>query len=284
MATAGSAVVSQTLQTGIKTHNGNFIQNYSLFLGGLNATHQSLRQYDPFITGRARIFFIKMPTFMEKIMPAETKAMRHHLEYGFTKVDGISNLSVETDPVTGGYTGRSFDVATMTKDETNSINMSLYEFSGSPIREYLNMWTTGIIDPYTGLGTYHGLLDQDATIKWAQYNHVAEAIYVMTDPTGRADSIEYACLLTNMMPKGVKMDHLNYNAGESDIVQTEIEFTAVKYESPQINQLAIALMTRFQTMKDYLGFKTEYSTDQMNQHYKPRITNWPDEFNRGASE
>lgn len=284
MATSGTAIASKTLQTGIKQYNSSFVQNYALFLGGLNATHQSLRQYDPLINGRARIFFVKMPVFMEKLMPEQTKNIRHMLEYGFTKIDGISNTTLETDPITGGYSGRSFDVATMSKDETNSITITVYEFSGSPVREYLDMWISGIMDHNTGLGHYHGLLDADPTIKWAQYNHVAEAIFVATDPTGRADGIEYACLLTNMMPKEVKKDHFNYESGQSNIVQVDINFTAVKYESPQINELAKSLLTRFQTMKNSLEFKSEYTPEQMSQHYKPRINNWPDEYNVGASD
>lgn len=284
MATAGTQKAVNTLQTNLKQYDHTFIQNYSLFLGGLNATHNSLRQYDPLKGGYNRIFFVKMPTFMEKIMPAQTKQVRHILEYGFTKIDGIANTTLEFEQLTGGYAGKSFDVATQAKDETQNLTISLYEFSGSPIRTYTDMWISGISDQYTGLGHYHGALDMDANLRYAQYNHVAEAIYIATDPTGRSNNIEYACLLTNMMPKSVKKDHFNYESGSHPIVATDIEFTAVKYESPQINTLAVALMDRFQTMRDYLEFNSEYTVGDMNSHYKPKINNWPDNVNQGASE
>jgi len=32
-----------TLQSNIKKYDSDFIKNYSIFLGGLNATHQSLQ-------------------------------------------------------------------------------------------------------------------------------------------------------------------------------------------------------------------------------------------------
>lgn len=284
MATAGTNTSVKTLQTGIKEYDSSFIRNYSLFLGGLNATHQSLKQYDPQKTGYNRIFFVKMPTFMEKLLPEKTKNFRHLLEYGFTKIDGIGNTTLDMEQITGGYAGRQFDVASTSKDDTQAITISLYDFSGSPVREYLDMWITGISDPYTGFGTYHGALENDPSLKYAQYNHVAEAIYVATDPTGRSNGIEYACLLTNMIPKQVRKDQYNYNSGEHTIIQTDVEFSTVKYESPQINTLAKTLIDRFQVMNDYLEFETEYTRDQMNSHYKPRINNWPDKFNQNLSE
>ena len=85
-----------TLQSNIKKYDSSFVTNYSLFIGGVNATQKALEQYDPLKTGYNRIFFIKMPTFMEIILPDETKRFRHLLEYGFTRIDGLSNKSLET--------------------------------------------------------------------------------------------------------------------------------------------------------------------------------------------
>lgn len=137
---AGTQRPVNTLQTGIKKYDSDFIKNYSLFLGGLNATSKSLQQYDPLKVGYARIFFLKMPVFMEKILPEETKRFRHLMEYGFTRIDGIGNTELETEQMTGGYSGRSFDVATVSRDQTQNLTLSLYEFAGSPVREYLDMW------------------------------------------------------------------------------------------------------------------------------------------------
>lgn len=291
---AGTQSKPVTLQSNIKSPDYKYLRDYSLFLGGTNATHQALRQYDPLRSGYNRIFFLKMPVFLDKLMPDKTKNFKHLLEYGFTKIDGIGNTTLETDQVTGGYAGRGFDVGTVAKDETNNITISLYEFAGSPVREYLDMWITGISDPYTGLGHYHGALDlKNENIRYAQYNHVAEAVYVATDPTGRSEGVEYACLLTNMMPKTVKKDQFNYESGQHNIVQVDVDFTAIKYESPQINTLAKALITRFQTMKDYLGFETEYGvingergheTEFANSLEKNYIVNWPSEANAGATK
>jgi len=271
-----------TLQSNIKKYDSDFIKNYSIFLGGLNATHQSLQQYDPLKTGYSRIFFLKMPTFMETIMPDETKRIRHLMEYGFTRIDGLGNTTLDTEQITGGYTGRSFEVGTVARDETANITISLYEFSGSPVREYLDMWISGISDPYTGLGHYHGAMELDSTIKYSQHNHVAEAIYVTTDPTGK--EVEYCCLLTNMFPKSSKADQFNYESGQHAIVQTDIEFSVVKYQSPQINTIGKALIDKFQVMTDYLDFESEYSKADVTDKPKYRMLNWADKYNKNLTE
>ena len=274
--------MAKTLQSNIKKYDSNFILNYSLFLGGLNATQKSLAQYDPLKTGYNRIFFIKMPVFMDKLMPDETKRIRHILEYGFTEISGINGTSLDSDQVTGGYAGRSFDVPTVAKDDTNEITITTYEFAGSPVREYMDMWISGISDPYTGYGHYHGVMDTDPTIKYSQQNHVAEAIYVATDPTGRSDGIEYACLLSNMVPKAVKKDQFNYSSGQHGLVTVDTAFSAVKYESPQINAIAKKLIDKFQVMTDYLDFDSLYKDADVTDKPKYKMNNWPNKYNNNT--
>jgi hypothetical protein len=248
-----------SIQSNIKHFNKDMTK-YSLFLGGLNVKSDALEQYSPLKTGYARIFLVKMPVFMKKIAAEKTKQFKHLVEYGFVGVDGIQNTTMEFEQVTGGYAGRQFDVATVAKDETNEITVKLYEFAGSPVREFIDLWVTGISDPHTGIGHYHGALNLNPPVPFAQTNHTMEAIYVQTDATARADGIEYACMLANMMPKQVKKDHFNYEAGQHSIVQTDIPFTAVKYESPQINSIAYSLVNKYSILRDYLQFHSGYET------------------------
>lgn len=269
------ADLTKTLQSNIKNSNRDMTR-YSLFLGGLNVTSKALAQYDPLRTGYARLFFVRMPKFMEVILPDKTKQFRHLLEYGFTRVDGIGNTTLDFDQMTGGYAGRSFEIPTVAKEDTTAITISLYEFSGSPVREYINMWISGIADPYTGIGHYHGAMEEDPTITYAQYNHSAECFYVTTDPTGRETGIEYACLLTNMVPKQVKNDHFNYESGNHPTVTVDVEFTATKYESPQINEIAKYLLSKHKILRDYLNFDSQYTKSDIDKLPVPEISDWKD--------
>ena len=203
------------------------------------------------------------------------------IEYGFKSIDGIQNLTMEYEAITGGYAGRSFEIPTILKDETNAITIKLQEMSGSPVREYIEMWLSGISDPHTGLCHYHGALDKDsatgnAGMEAIQANQVAEMIYVSTDNTGR--EIEFACLLSNMIPKVVKRDHYNYESGTHNAVEYDVEFTCTMYTSPDVNNVAKLLLDKYKILTNYLDFKSDYITAggglEANRFEDSKIADW----------
>lgn len=248
-----------TLQSNIKQYNHADVSKYSFFLSGINVTNKSLEQYDPLKTGYARIFLTQAPKFMELLMTEETKRFKHLLETSFTSIQNLGNMTMEFENMTGGYAANQTEIPTLLKDETTSVTISLYEQAGSPIREYVTMWLTGISDRQTGIGHYHGALDKtDWNLTYSQANHSAEMFYVATDPTGRADGIEYCCLLANMVPKGIKQDQFNYEAGSVQLVKYDLEFSCTKYESPQINEIGKALLNKYKVLQDYLDFNSGY--------------------------
>jgi hypothetical protein len=258
--------VINSIQSNIKRGKDD-MTSYSLFLGGLDVTQKALQQYDPLRTGYARVFFVGKPVFLSKLFEKASdtekkryKSFWHMLEYGFVSVDGIQNTSLEFEAISGGYAGRSFEIPTLSRDETNSITLRVYEMAGSPMREMLDLWITGIADPYTGLSHYQGVRKENADIALSQANHTAEMIYVQTDPTGNSNGIEYAALLCNMVPKIVKKDHFNYESGAHPLTQLDIEFTATKYESRQINEVAKALVAKQKILSNYTYFQSGYVT------------------------
>lgn len=264
-----------TMQSGIAQFNPNDITKYSLFLGGLDTTNKSLAQYDPLRTGYGRIFFVRMPFFMECIMEDATKGVKHMLEYGNTGITGLGNTTLDFEQFTGGYAGKSFDIPTVAKDETTEITIQLYEFAGSPIREYMEMWISGISDPNTGLATLHNARAEDGSrVKYTQANITAEAFYVHTGPTGRADDIQYSCFLTNMMPKQATKDHFEYTSGDHKIVQISQTFTCVKYESKQINNVAKALIKKYVILRDFLDFKSGWTAQDIRNKASQDIEAW----------
>lgn len=247
-----------TLQSNISNTSGSNLTNFSFFMGGLNVKNQALKNYSPLKTGYSRIFITKLPVFMEKVYGDLSRNFRHMLEYCFTGIDGIQNLSLEFEQIVGGYVGQGFDVATVAKDDTNEVTIKLYEFNGSPVREYLDLWINGISDRLTGLCHYNGAFELNPPVPYNQANHTMEAIYVSTDATGRAAGVEYACMFTNMMPKQSKRDHFNFEAGQHQIVQMDVTFSTVKYESVQINAIARKLIEKYAILRNYLNFDSDY--------------------------
>ena len=252
--------MAKTIQSNIKRNTKDFSE-YGLFMGGLDVTAKNIDQFDPLRTGYARIFITRMPRFMEVYMPEESKRIKHLIELGFTRFDGINDMQLETEDVTGGYTGSKFQVPSITRDETDGVTIACYEMSGSPIREYMETWMTGISDPLTGLSHYHGQISNEMPFRAS--NHTMELFFVATDPTGRDDSIEYCCMFANMMPRSVKRSHFNYESGSHPAVSVDLEFTASKYESPQINAIGAALLKKYKILQDYINFWSKYSENDI---------------------
>lgn len=246
-----------TIQSSIKNHTNENLTKYALFMGGLNVTHDVLVNYDPLKTGYGRLFMIRQPVFLQNTIPSKMKKFKHILEYGNTSVQGINDINVNFSDLTGGYTGKSFQIPSFATDDTNAFNVEVYEFSGSPVREVIHTWINGTTDILTGLAHYNG-----DPISKLQSNQTAEFIYVATDNTG--EEVEYACLFANCFPKNLKNDHFNYQSGTHEIVQYNIEFACTKYESIQINKVAKSLIDRYKLLSNSLNFYSGVNSTDSN--------------------
>ena len=254
-----AGVRSKSIQQNIKQNNKDF-SYYGLWMGGLDVTDKNINQFDPLRTGFARIFITKMPIFMRKWDDYKCRNFKHVVELGFTRFDGINDTTLETEDITGGYAGNKFQVPTIARDDTDTVTIAAYEMSGSPIREFMDTWMTGISDPLTGLSHYHGQISDECPFKAS--NHTMELFFVSTDPTGL--EIEYCCMFANMMPKSVKKSHFNYESGSHPAVSVDMEFTATRYESPQINMIGAALLNKYRLLHDYLDFHSGYTTSDID--------------------
>ena len=246
-----------TIQTGAHQFNAEGITKYSLMMGGLNVTHDSLAKYDPLVGGYYRIFMVRKPAWVDKYFETSNRgiskmnAFKHILEYGNLGVSGIEGIEVETDQIQGGYANRSFEVPKLANDGTNTLTIKVPEFQGSPMREVLHTWVNGSIDTQSAFAHYYGLIAA-GVIDRSQANQTAEFIYAQTDQTGH--KLNYACMFANCFPKNVPADHFNGQPGEHDIAQFEINFTCTKYEGIDVNYKALELLSRHQIMVNSMEF------------------------------
>ena len=246
----------KTIQSNIKSSSStDSITDYALFMGGTNVTHDVLYNYDPLKTGYGRLFMIRKPVFLDQVIPNKLKKFKHILEYGNT---AVNDIQVQFNQISGGYTGKSFEIPSFASDDTNAFQVRVYEFSGSPVREVLHTWINGTTDLLTGLSTYYGI---DERIGRLQANQTAEFIYVATDNTGK--NVEYACMFANCFPKNINMDAFNYTAGEHNLVETTIEFTCTKYDGIQINEIAQALINKYRLLANSLNFYSGIDVDKI---------------------
>lgn len=242
-----------TIQTGAHRYTNTNLTSYSLMLGGLNVTHDALAQYDPLITGYGRLFMVRKPVLMTELMSAEFKRFKHILEYGNTGVSGIGDVTLDSTQISGGYAGKSFEIPTVAKDDTNQFTVNTFEFSGSPIRECLHTWINSISDLDSGYAHYGGLI-ANGKLAYSQANHTAEFIYTVTDRTGML--VEYSCMFANCFPKGYKNDQFNTTQGEHNYVEYNIDFSTTKYEGIDVNNKAATLLKTYQVLVNSLEFNT----------------------------
>jgi hypothetical protein len=199
MATAAPKTIQTTNNNwgsgvNIKTNTKSF-ENFSYFLGGIDVTHQNLDQFTPYIRGISRIFLHKPPPFMFAKYPEHTKRFKTYLETGYKTIDGIGDISVDFTTFEGGFNNQNFQLAQSARDDTESITIAVYELSGSPVREYIDTWVTGVRDPRSGIAHYHGAIEDGMT--YSETNHTSEFIYVTYDPTGLTP--EYVCLFAHCL-------------------------------------------------------------------------------------
>lgn len=257
-------------------------KNYAKFgnwLNGVDTTDQNLDNFTPFIQGTARIFLHKLPVFMEVMYPTESKNFKTIIETGYTNVQGINDISVDFVDFEGGFNASKWSAVSSARDDSDTLTISVYELTGSPLREYMDTWVTGTRDIRTGVAHYHGAVDAtgNSHVEYGEKNHTAEFIYVLLDPTMKR--IEYACLFAHCFPANVKKDHLNYEKGNRDGVLMPLEFKMNKYESPAINDIGAWYMMASQINYNYLNF----TPDKAGKWNQQSIATAMSEFQYGSS-
>lgn len=241
--------------------------NFKYFLEGIDVTDQNLDQLTPYVPGISRLYFHKVPQFMSKKYKDLTDNFRSYLETGFKSVSGIGNLTAEGIEVEGGWAAQKFSNMSIVRDDTDTITIELTEMTGSPVREFIETWMTGIRDPRSGVAHYHGAvanptMDDEGDgehLKYCEKNHTGEFIYVALDPT--AQYIEYACLLAHVWPKNVPKEHYNYQSGSRDVVTMSLEFAVTKYEGRYINDIAAYYLAASNLKYNYLEFNPMHDKD-----------------------
>ena len=250
-------------QAGIKYNETYHTSN--LFTGVWDLNQENLTAYDPFISGYAFIIWTKLPIFMLYAEDPEigTK-FRVLTERNFKSFSGIGNINLEVGDLTAGFAGNAYGVATNIQKENTSFSLTHYELTGSPVRQLYTYWVTGIRDMETGLATYHGLLNGTHARSseflsahkegYSQKNHTGELLYVVTDPSGSANGIEFACYYTNVIPTGIPQDHLAYTAGDHGVHELTMEFRGNYHMGEHINELAKAAMEQYQIKQVFGDF------------------------------
>lgn len=254
-----------TIQSGAHQFTKTDITKYSLMMGGLNVTHDVLKQYDPLIGGYYRLFMVTKPMWVNEYYAKDPNfnrftAFKHILEYGNLGVSGYQDSEMEFDEIKGGFVGKKFELPTVLKNDTNRLSIKVLEFSGSPIREVLHTWLNGTSDENGGFTHYNGMIPA-GEIAYSQANQTAEFFLVNTDRTGM--SVENAVMFANCFPTKVPNEHFNVDdPSDHSHVELTIEFTCTCYTGIDVTEKAKILLKNHQIMTNSLEFYTGLDLSQ----------------------
>ena len=227
---------SRSIFTGQKTPRN--VTKYMLSRGV--ADYSALEQWDNFETGYAFLFVLEIPDFLDKLAEDNAseygeliKMYRHILEYDFKNLDGLEDITTQTNDLQDGI--NTLPVITQVVEQSGtSFSMRYYERSGSIITKVNELYLRGIKDPRTQVKRYNGILkpaelDANGQRKVGTGNDYEPGydketfsfLYFVTDNT--CLNIEKAYLLVSCQPTNAETSMYNYEKG--NIQWRELNYT-----------------------------------------------------------
>lgn len=196
--------------------SNHFLQTYkeedianALYSDLLQLDMVNLKKLTPFQPGRGYFIPTQMPRFMEDVFEDETNFYKTLLISYCVGFDGITDPTLNFSEVTSGVESQAMDIPNNITGITREVTMRFpAELRGQFLTRYNYNWITGIMDPYTDRGRYHG-----SDLEYTNANHTMSGVYFTLDPSEKA--IEFAAYLLNMMPKNAQHSVNNKTKGEN---------------------------------------------------------------------
>ena len=195
------------------------ITRYMLSRGVVD--YSDLYQFDNYETGYSFLIVLKIPEFLSKLKDYNDtyktliNDYTHILEYDFKGLDGLDDLTIDTNSLSDGI--NEINIITKTNEQSaGSFTMRFYERSGSIITKVNELFIRGIKDPRTQVKRYNGLIDpinkSTSVIQAGYENETFEFLYGVCDNT--MSNIEKAYLLVACQPTSAEMSMYNSQKGE----------------------------------------------------------------------
>lgn len=201
----------------------------------------NLVQFNMYESGYAALFCIKIPRYLERLAEDNTKytalinSYKAIVEREFKSLDGLQDIESDALEITDGISTLEV-VGKVTMQGSTQFTMKIQEKSGSPVTRLHELYLTGLRDPRGGqVKHYHGLIG-DNKLEPGFENETFTYLYINTDNTMR--SIEKAYLLLAAQPTTAKTSIYNYEKGNIEFQDVDIEFRAFPVTGDQVNKKA----------------------------------------------
>ena len=232
--------INTNQSSGTMSDNGKEIFQSRLWHGVPQLTEEQMSMFNAAYSGHTFLFVVVVPKFLTTGIYEDLNAhmaiknLKAIIERASTGFSGPSNITAQFSDQNDGAERKVSHITQVTKAQSD-ISLKLHEFAGLPVKNAIELWLTGIFDPYSQHGSYHGNLGISGG--WGIQNHSMSLLTVQVDPswTGIQDAAYYF----NMIPTEVPFDGFNWTKGESDIIQDyDIQFKCNEFRGPSIMSAA----------------------------------------------
>jgi hypothetical protein len=222
----------------------------------------NLAQFNYYEQGYSYFVVLSIPKFLQSLCDVNTdyKSLilnyRHLLEYDFKGLDGLENITVDTQEINNGIS--SLNVITKVMMQGGSeFSIRVNERKGSVIEKTHELYLTGIKDPRSQAKTYHGLI-QNGTLTAGYENEVFNFLYFTTDNTYQ--NIESAYLIVGAQIQSAETQMYSFDRGDiGTFREISIPFSGYPIKGPAITAKAQNFLTYINNNTVYDSYKFAYN-------------------------
>lgn len=196
----------------------------------------NLKQYNLFETGYPFLVLISAPKMLELLANENdgykqlVNDYKHILEYEFRGIDGLDNITSETQELTNGI--NTLNVITkVTEQSAGTFTMRFFEKAGTTITKVHELFLRGIKDPRTQIKHYNGLISKGVEPGFEK--EIFTFLYFVTDNT--ATKVERAYLIIAAQPTTAETNIFNSEKGEIGFKELSCEFNGFPITGRQVN-------------------------------------------------
>lgn len=220
---------------------------YTLMRGATDVPNVGM--WNNFESGYSYMTIVQVPRYLELLASQDETYLNlirnyiHILEYEFKGLDGIENITSETQPINTGTTEMQFITKTIMQNSSN-FTMRYTEKSGSVLTRVNELFLQGIKDGRTQVKTYHGLIENGTIVEPGYEYETFSFMYMVTDNTMR--KLEKAYYIVAAQPTQAETSIYNSEKGEIGFKEIGVEMIGYPISSSVVDIKA-------QSMLDWLN-------------------------------
>lgn len=259
MANIVSGINNENIFDGLATTKD--LSKYTLMRGVTDFAN--LSAYNLYETGYSFLVVVQAPLCLTKLSEINTEYGKlvdtyiHILEYDFRGLNGLQNMTAETQNLTNGISSVEI-INKVTLPETSSFTMQYFERYGSVISKTHELFLRGLKDPRTQRKHYNGLIDS-GRLKAGYENEVFAFMYIVTDNT--LMNVEKAVYIVAAQPTEANFDQYNSTKGTIEFKEIDVEFKGYPIFGREVNRKAKDLL-------DYIRINTVWNEMDFDYSYK----------------